>query len=149
MNFRNLRIAWSVFWGMVAILLIMLWVRSYWRLEILEKQIGRQAIQISSVKGCIAIAHLNRPTIIRPYLNVVAGDAADWRKGRVLGFAYYADSFVTAIIAPHWLPALLSAAFAFTPWIASHCRFSLRTMLIASTIVAVVLGLAVMMLRGR
>ena len=29
MRFRKLRIAWSVFWGLAAVLLIVLWVRSY------------------------------------------------------------------------------------------------------------------------
>ena len=31
MKFRKLRIAWSVVWGVAAVLLIVLWVRSYWR----------------------------------------------------------------------------------------------------------------------
>ena len=30
MRFRKLRIAWSVFWGLACVLLIVLWVRSYW-----------------------------------------------------------------------------------------------------------------------
>src|SRR6185295_19427494 len=30
MRFRKLRIAWSVFWGAACVLLIVLWVRSYW-----------------------------------------------------------------------------------------------------------------------
>src|SRR6185369_6057413 len=30
MRFRKLRIAWSVFWGVVAVLLVVLWLRSYW-----------------------------------------------------------------------------------------------------------------------
>src|SRR5262245_5380386 len=30
MNHRNFRIAWSVAWGLVALLLVALWVRSYW-----------------------------------------------------------------------------------------------------------------------
>src|SRR5262245_28132824 len=28
---RGLRIAWSVWWGIVCVLLVVLWVRSYWR----------------------------------------------------------------------------------------------------------------------
>jgi hypothetical protein len=42
---------------------------------------------------------------------------------------------------PHWFLVLLSAAFATAPWI--RWRFSLRTLLIATTLVAVVLGLIV------
>src|SRR6476646_1576226 len=33
MKYRKLRIAWSVFWGLAAVLLIVLWVRSYWYSE--------------------------------------------------------------------------------------------------------------------
>jgi hypothetical protein len=33
MRFRKLRIAWSVVWGVVAMLLIVLWVRSYWWMD--------------------------------------------------------------------------------------------------------------------
>jgi phosphotransferase system glucose/maltose/N-acetylglucosamine-specific IIC component len=145
---RYLRIAFSVGCGVLCLLLVVLWVRSYWRLEILEKRTGLQAVQISSVKGRIATAHLDRAQIGRSYLSVVAGDAADWRKGGRLGFAYYEDGFVTAFIAPHWLLALLSAALAVIPWISRSWRFSLRTLLIATTLVAVLLGVAVMMLRG-
>ena len=36
MKHRKLRIAWSVAWGIVAVLLVALWVRSYWRLDTLS-----------------------------------------------------------------------------------------------------------------
>jgi hypothetical protein len=139
---RQLRIAFSVVCVIVCLMLIVLWLRSYWRLEILEKQIGLRAVQISSVKGRIAIAHFEPRTYVigMPYLNVGAGDAADWRKGRV---AYYDDGSVTALIVPHWLLAILSATLAVIPWISRSYRFSLRTLLLATTLVGVVLGLAV------
>lgn len=140
---RYLRIAVTTLSLTACVLLIALWVRSYWRLDILEKRTGVQALQISSVNGRIATAHLDRTQIGKSYLAVVAGDAADWRKGGVLGFAYYEDGFVMAFIAPHWLPALLSAALAVIPWISRSWRFSLRTLLIATTLVAVALGLIV------
>jgi hypothetical protein len=44
------------------------------------------------------------------------------------------------IVFPHWLPVLQCATFAAVPWIR---RFSLRTLLIATTLIAVVLGLIV------
>jgi hypothetical protein len=143
MKHCKLRIAWSVGCSVLCLLLIALWMRSYWRLEILEKRTGLQAVQVSSVKGRIAIGHLDpRATIGRCYLNVVAGNSADWRKkGGVLGFAYYHDGWITALIAPHWLPAVLSAALAVIPWISRSWRFSLRTLLIGMTVVAVALSL--------
>ena len=132
---RRLRIAFSIACGSVCLLLIALWARSYWRLEILEKRTGLQAVQISSVKGRIAIAHLDPVTYVigRTYLNVAAGDAADWRKAGDLGFAYYDDGSVSAFIAPHWVPALLFATLAPIPWISRIWQFSLRTLLIATT----------------
>jgi hypothetical protein len=33
MKYRKLRIAWSVGWGLACVLLIVLWVRSYWRVD--------------------------------------------------------------------------------------------------------------------
>src|SRR5262245_65176378 len=40
MRFRKLRIAWSVGWGLVAVLLVVLWVRSYWRIDMYATPIG-------------------------------------------------------------------------------------------------------------
>src|SRR5690349_16513123 len=34
MKYRKLRLAWSVAWGVVAVLLCILWVRSYWSLDL-------------------------------------------------------------------------------------------------------------------
>ena len=45
-------------------------------------------------------------------------------------------------VVPHWFGVLLFAALAVVPWIR---RFSLRTLLIATTLVAVALGLIIWM----
>jgi hypothetical protein len=144
---RKLRIGFSILCVIVCLSMVVLWLRSYWRLEILEKRTGWQAFQISSVKGRIAIAHLDpRTTIGRSYLSVAAGDAADWRKNGVVG-AYYDDGLVNALIAPHWLPALLSAVLAGIPWILRSWRFSLRTLLSVTTLLAVLFGSMVYAIR--
>jgi hypothetical protein len=51
------------------------------------------------------------------------------------------DSQVYRLRLPYWCLILISVAFAAVPWI--HWRFSLRTLLIATTLIAVVLGLIV------
>jgi hypothetical protein len=141
---KCLRIAVTALCLAACVLLVALWVRSYWRLHILQKRTGFAAVQISSVKGRIAIAQLDRRAAIgASYLNVESGDAADWRMGGVSGFAYYDDGIVTAFVAPHWSLALLSAALAVTPWISRSCRFSLRTLFITTTLVALGLGVIV------
>jgi hypothetical protein len=59
------------------------------------------------------------------------------------GFDILREPCVTRICGPHWFPVLLSAAFAAAPWFRRTWKFSLRTLLIATTLVAVVLGLIV------
>jgi hypothetical protein len=50
-------------------------------------------------------------------------------------------SGVNVVIVRYWLPVVVAAALAAVPWICY--RFSLRTLLIATTLVAVMLGIAV------
>jgi hypothetical protein len=60
------------------------------------------------------------------------------------------NSVATYGNSPHWFLVALSAAFVFVPWLPWHklrWRFSLRTLLIVTTLVAVVLGLVVWMAR--
>ena len=49
---------------------------------------------------------------------------------------------------PYWCPTLLIAAFAVAPWIPQlSWRFSLRTLLVATTLIAVGLGAVVYAVR--
>ncbi|MFL6546619.1 MAG: hypothetical protein ACJ8LM_15765 [Candidatus Udaeobacter sp.] len=140
MRLRKLRIVFSAFCGLACVLLIVLWVRSYWRLQIVERMVGLHAFQISSVKGHFAIAYRKPYAALgRYYLSVLAGDAADWRKAGKAGFAYCRDGTVTELVAPHWLLAGCAGLLSATPWL--RWRFTLRTLLVATTLVAVVLGL--------
>jgi hypothetical protein len=142
---KYLRIAVTALSLAACVLIVALWVRSHWRLQILEKPTGFGAFQISSVKGCIAVGRLGPRSYLigRSYLSFPAGDAADWRKGGVSGFDYYEEGSVTAFLAPHWLLALLFSALAVIPWVVRSWCFSLRTLLIATTLVAVGLGMIV------
>jgi hypothetical protein len=64
-------------------------------------------------------------------------------------FGWDDDDYPSTFMAyfPHWLPALLLASVAAAPWIHWSRRFSLRTLLITTTLVTVVLGLIVAVLR--
>lgn len=57
--------------------------------------------------------------------------------------------FYTAFVGiPHWFLALLLIGLAYLPWLPwKPLRFSVRTLLIVTTLVAVVLGLVVWMTR--
>ena len=45
MKFRKLRVAWSVVWGIAAVLFVALWVRSYWRVDgLTARDAGRELV---------------------------------------------------------------------------------------------------------
>src|SRR3954465_12938116 len=62
MRFRKLRIAWSVFWGVVCVLLIVLWVRSYsTRDEVIENLLEGN-FEAVSVLGHLGFVTASEPT---------------------------------------------------------------------------------------
>ena len=147
MKHRKLRIAWSVAWGIVAVLLVALWVRSHWYAN--DAGYVRRGDLFGVESACGSI---------RPFINagVAATSRNDWFYSNeslaksnhsfehpIFGWdgADYPATFMAYF--PHWLPALLLASVAAAPWITWSNRFSLRTLLIATTLVAVGLGLIV------
>jgi hypothetical protein len=153
MRFRKLRIAWSVGWGVVAVLLCLLWMRSYW-------------LSDSGIWIAPKIPGTNPPdTRITSFNGDVEFDNATWYTGNQRSewrlhesperaptlrptTKYFGFAWGTGTLAiPYWFPVILAAAFcaiAQVPW---SKNFSLRTLLIATTLVAVVLGLIVDLLR--
>src|SRR5947207_15784433 len=59
MRFRKLRIAWSVICGLACVLTLVLWVRSYWYLDMLKARWrGSRSFQLSSTAGEMLIGEL-------------------------------------------------------------------------------------------
>ena len=144
MRYRKLRIAWSVGWGILAVLFCVLWVRSYWRADSLVISIAKTyQLELQSVPGrCIGfIAYApSRPIegFARHNSAPPEGAAHTFQTHGVLGGDW---PMQTAWIA-HWLAASSCASLGIAPWV-RRARFSLRTLLIATTLVAVVLGMSV------
>jgi hypothetical protein len=116
---RLLRIAFSVMCGILCLLLIVLWVRSY-----------------SSAGGWHTLTHIGADQIV--FYESVNGDL------RILSL----DAFMAATLS-HWQPGFvvpywsLVSSFvmlAALPWV--RWRFSLRTLLIATTLIAILLATA-------
>jgi hypothetical protein len=63
------------------------------------------------------------------------------RKDTFLGFGICKGMYSWNLRIPHWFPVAITAALAAGAWPYWTTRFSLRTLLIATTLVAVVLGL--------
>ena len=142
MRFRKLRIAWSVFWGLAAVLLIVLWVRSYWCADLL---IVSQMQGVVSTHGAVRVCgfNLDSPTpqwMISFPETLEGATSADYS---IFGFSYSQSpsSLLERIRVPYWFFVFLSVVAGTTPWL--RFRFTLRTLLIAMTLVAVVLGLIV------
>jgi len=61
------------------------------------------------------------------------------------------DNYYTGFVAiPHWFLALLLLGLTYVPWMPWHklrWRFSLRTLLIVTTLVAVMLGIGIWLIR--
>lgn len=150
MKYRMLRIAWSVAWGVVAVLLCVLWVRSYLINEILFRlDPGNQVTTLGSGNGtCYFVRMLMRPRSFgppqpppAPHSWKYSGAAPADNVNRSFKFSREPNGYSFYI--PFWLFVGASAAIGAAPWFTY--RFSLRTLLIVTTLVAVGLGLVVWM----
>jgi hypothetical protein len=64
MKYRKLRIAWSVAWGIVAVLLVVLWVRSYWRMDQLIHSVSpSDYFGCTTIQGEIQLGLSNDPSL--------------------------------------------------------------------------------------
>jgi hypothetical protein len=130
MKYRKLRIAWSVAWGVVVVLLCVLWVRSY---------------KVVDFSDLIVSAHGNVFFSPKLYLEPVGSRAGTAKSYWLYGTSILTVSNVRVVRLPGTGPAipyvlfvLVAASLVATPWLRWH--YSLRTLLIATTLVAVGLG---------
>jgi hypothetical protein len=146
MRFRKLRIAWSVFWGVLAVLLIGLWVRSYWYREGWVRQSAGVQVEVMSHDGLFRWVSRAGYNAKWDYPWKSVSDPILYSQRRP--FFYYIPMIQTGattpnIFVPYWFSSFVAVALSATPWLRVPKRFSLRTLLIATTLVAVVLGLIV------
>jgi hypothetical protein len=122
-------------------LLCVLWARSYWQWD--EFTLNDGVNSLGSKSGNVYLFQREigtHPT--RPYgwpshsggEITKSQNAFKWQPpfGQLMGVSFPL---------PYWFPVAMSAGLAATPWL--RWRFSLRTLLIATTLVAAVLGLGV------
>jgi hypothetical protein len=151
MKFRKLRIAWSVACAVACALLIVLWVRSFWWTDgIMHLNGMREAVALSSQGGDLVFEKSSSP-----YLpddkgwsveSMVVG--SEFSASPVSGFVWDydpdPDQLQLTVAVPDWFALLIIGTLVALPWIRYFkLRFSLRSLLFATTLVAVVLGLIV------
>jgi hypothetical protein len=146
MRFRKLRIAWSVVWGIVCLLLLLLWERSLLSVDQIVAQISAHGfIGITIEPGALGIG-ISSESNVTPW-TIISMPADQYIQltteyieshPRIWGHLHVKPE---AFILPFWFLILASMSLGTAPWL--RWRYSLRTLLIAITLVAVVLGLAV------
>jgi hypothetical protein len=148
MRFRKLRIAWSVACGIACVLLIAFWVRSYWWVDQVFVPVTKSTyFVVGSIPNAFGIGFgVKSPTVTQAWLT---NRTAEWITiGEPHDRSFYLTFFRlqgAGVMMPYWCGVLLSAALAAVPWM--PWRFSLRTLLIATTLVALVLGAIVYAVR--
>lgn len=137
MKHRKLRIAWSIACGILCLLLIVLWVISYGEPRTLisyapyDPNANVRWVEIQSYMG-------------RTGTDVAMMRALDWVPPASLG-GFEIRSNRTGqivVITPYWFLVLSICAAAFVPWV-RWWKFTLGTLLIATSLVSVLLGLLV------
>jgi hypothetical protein len=141
MRFRKIRIAWSVFWGFAALLLIMLRARSQQTIDSIWVQgMGGHANVVSSQDTVRLNLDKTRPSLPPiGYRTLPIGVEGKYVGRHQFGIGHLGSSFVIRV--PHWF--LIVSLSSLSGLASVNWRFSLRTLLITTTLVAVVLGLMV------
>src|SRR3954469_22487505 len=108
MTFRKLRIAWSGVSGLACVLLIVLWVRSYWRVDFIDGHNERVRIECGSVRGELAVGGqpytvpFHGPSPRWQYESFAADYNEDFPKPSMLGFAVITRGIGCGVWFPHW-----------------------------------------------
>ncbi len=158
MKFRKLRIAFSAFCGLACVLLIALWVRSYGRADQIYGQTSaRKVWHFGSMRGQVTLRRIKNyngtgiphnwlpeneavsDILKRRQRNFPNGqdDLLIYRFNSRTGYGLLRDGFYV----PHWFLAAVFGILAIVSWRKPGSRFSLRTLLIGVTFVALALGL--------
>jgi hypothetical protein len=153
MKHRKLRIAWSVTWGAVVVLLISFWVRSYYANDQIYFRSASILIQITPSQGAVRITDCSVVAAL-PGLQMGIGWSFNTEDHLIYENEIGSDSLFARVfrklerpapitwLIPHWLLVLAAVTVAPTPFVWPN-HVSLRTLLIATTLVAIGLGLIV------
>jgi hypothetical protein len=152
---RYLRFAFSAVCGIACVLLIALWVRSNWywdelynpisnkHLIVVESASGRALLDLTgSSPGSPWYWHISEPLHGRYWGGPLDDFAEANRNQGIAGFAAYGNPWHVVYRAPLWFAVIVCAMVAAVPWLPWSNRFSLRTVLIITAVLAVFLVFA-------
>ena len=148
-----LRIAFSAACLIACVLLIALWVRSYQRFDVLAYIRYDNAVGNSSERGSLSpffesdSNHNWKPVAGRWYFHSEIIDSFARQMPHVIlsWEEFLWDYHPPSNCVPHWTLVVVLVTLSAVPWIPR--QFGLRTLLIATTLIAVLLGLIVWAVR--
>jgi hypothetical protein len=157
---RNIRIGVSTCFAVMAAVLALLWLRSYWWVDAVTVPIfSRTAIAFDSGRGYLTTRRFDysrAPISQRAKFTrtSTAIDESFLRQGSPTGQRFVLPyRFVWrfgGLTQPLWAPLVVCLCVAVAPWLrqlAIPTRYSIRSLLIITTLVALALGLAVWAVR--
>jgi hypothetical protein len=132
---RILQIAFSTLSGVLCALTVALWANSHSQF----RAVWISSLEIDSVAGRLVIyATAKNPASVRLF---VQPHVASVNHNLPRPFSSRAGSFFVCV--PHWFVAQLLGLLAIAPWI-SWRQFSIKRLLLATTYLAVLLGLIIL-----
>jgi hypothetical protein len=158
---KYLRIAVTALSVTACVLLIVLWVRSYWRFDTVEGDIGGHLVRLLTASGNLRFDVVN-PRNTPPQWNwstevikekqSVGLNPLDRDGGRSFSCRLFNISTSprrTYAWMPFLVPVLLAASLGVFPWAIAIRRFSLKALMILCTLVAVGLGVFLFVIRSQ
>src|SRR5262245_50076384 len=120
MRFRKLRIAWSVGCGVLCVLLIVMWVRSYWWADSYTIQINQTWFGCSDLRGSIVFNCFNATKRTDLKGGYSWGTASRQRldagiSKHFFGFVFKRVTDGAAIVLPSWFLITVSVGCAIAP----------------------------------
>lgn len=137
---RGLRIAWSVWWAILCLLLLVVWVRSYWWRDLYSLRLaGSVCLEAQSAQGRMIVWLRHRPQTKRlmGFSAAVTQPFEPGRSDRIPWFDFYRFTNVDRLYTAHWFLTVLAGAVALLPWCPR--RFGVRGLFVATTAVAILI----------
>jgi hypothetical protein len=150
---RYVRIGWTVLCGIACVLLVVLWIRSDWSPCCIYRINSSVRTRIAIAHGEVVYTRTDFSSDLGASMNRPWTRTSSYPESDFQGFDYNRRGIELLIQTPIWFPLLLMGSFSIAPWIIVPLirrlswRFSLRTLLLALTVAAVVLGLIVYAVR--
>jgi hypothetical protein len=151
---KYLRIAVTALSLTACVLLVALWVRSYWWADdVGTLSIGGHEITADSYCGTTTFFIYENANAASSDMYFDCYEIKEYYDKVRAFFDYYRieesfwDRAADCIVTPHWFWVSVSLSIGAFPWIHWSKRFSLRTLLIATTLVALGLGVVIYLAR--